>query len=149
MRRLSRALESWGWIFLLLGGGTVAAVVSNWRPWEVVALAAVLGVAGTALAAVSAWQEVRTREVELTALTSDEQAARLLGEAIHQCGAYLPEPTVRKLWDTFNSLPSDAKRTMALAIVGFIGDSESYELISAGPKLVAIAQSFRVSAGAH
>ena len=142
MRRISGWLESWGLMVLLLGGGTVTALVSNWRPWEVVALVAVLGTAGAALAAVSAWQEVRTREIELAALTSDEQAARLLGEALNRCGAYLPEKTVRELWDAFNGLPSEQKRSLALAIVGFVGDSGAIELMGAGPKLLAIARSF-------
>lgn len=143
MRRVSGWLESWGLMVFLLGGGTVTALLSNWRPWEVIALVAVLGTGGAVIVAVSAWQEVRTRQIELTALTSDEQAARLLGEALNRCGTYLPEKTVREMWDVFNCLPGDQKRSLALAIVGFIGESQSYEFIGAGPKLVAIARSFR------
>lgn len=145
MRRLFQTLESWGWAILLVGAGSVTALLNGWRPWEIVALAAVLGVAGAAIAAVSAWQEVRTREIELTALTSDDQAARLLGEALHKFGAYLPEQVGQKVWEAFNALSSEQKRALALAVVGFVGDSESYQLASAGSKLLGIAQGFHAA----
>ena len=52
------------------------------RKGEIVALAAVLGVVGAIIAAVGAWYDLRRRAI---GLTSDEQAAALLGESLGQC----------------------------------------------------------------
>jgi hypothetical protein len=134
----------WAGYGLLIAAMVAPAVLNTWRPGEIIGLVAVLALTGAVVVGVQAWQTVRTRAIELAALTSDEQAARLLGEALHRCGPhYLPEKSLREVWDTFVTLPSEAKRAMALAIVGFIGDSESYELVGAGPKLVSIARSFQ------
>jgi hypothetical protein len=148
VRRFARLLDGWGLMILFVGVGAVTAVFDRWSPWEIVALVAILGATGAVVAGVSAWQEIRTREIELAALTSDEQAARLLGEALGRCGPFLAERAVRDLWATFATLPSEEKRALALAIVGFIGDSESYALAGVGPKLLSIAQSFRATAEA-
>lgn len=143
MRRLSRMVDGWLWPILLTGGGTAVAMLAQWQPWEIVALAAVLGVAGAALAAVAAWYDLRTRAINLAAITSDEQAARLLGEALGQCGTHLPEQTSKEIWDTFANAPSDSKRAMTLAITGFIEQLDSLELMFAGPKLLSLAHGFR------
>jgi hypothetical protein len=148
VRRLGRVLDGWGWAIVLLGGGAVSAVLNTWRPWEVVGLVAVLGTTVAVLAGVGVWHSVRTRALELTALTSDEQAARLLGEALARCGSFLQEPAAREVWATFAGLPSETKRAAALAIVGFIGDADADELTGVGPKLVSIARSFRAPVGA-
>lgn len=132
-----------------VGPGLLAAAVfapfflTAWRAWELVALCGVLATAGALVTAIYAWLAVRTRAIELAALTSDEQAARLLGEALKRCGVFLQEKVVREIWDAFATLPSEPKRAMALAIVGYIGESEQYELVGVAPKLVSIARSFR------
>jgi hypothetical protein len=138
-------IDGWVWGLLLVGGGSVAAVFNRWQPWEVVALAGVLGAVGAALAAVAAWQEVRTRALELTAVTTDEQAARLMGEALGRCGPFLSEEASGELWEAFAGLSGEPKRAMALAVVGLIGDSEQYELINVGPQLLAAARGFRAA----
>jgi hypothetical protein len=127
---------------LFIAAGLVL-VLGNLPLWATVALVAVFVLAGTLVAGIQAWQFVRLRALELAALASDEQAARLLGEAIRRCGPHVKDSVARELWDTFAALPSDAKRALALAIVGFVGDSESYELATVGPKLVDIVRSFR------
>jgi hypothetical protein len=147
-RFAERVLDGWGWAILLIGAGGATAVLNHWQPWEVVGLVAALGGAGAALAGVAAWRAVRGRAIELAAITTDEQAARLLGEALRRCGVYLPETVARELWDTFVALPGETKRAMALAIVGFVGDSGADELIGAGNKLATIARSFRAPVGA-
>jgi hypothetical protein len=142
-RFAERVLDGWCWVLLLIGAGIIAAVLNRWQPWEVVGLVAALGGAGAALAAVGMWCAVRVRAIELAAITTDEQAARLLGEALRRCGPFLSEQVARELWDTFVALPGETKRTMALAIVGFVGDSGASELIGAANTLVTIARSFR------
>ena len=142
MRRLARMMDGWGWPVLLTGGGTVAAILNNWKPWEIVALAAVLGVAGAMIAAVGAWYDLRTRAIELAALSSDEQAARLLGEALGRCDHFLEAEASREVWGAFNAAPSRAKRAMTLAVLGFLSQEYIYETAEFNEKIVALARSF-------
>ncbi len=135
-------MKTWPGYALLGAAVIVPVLLTGWKPWELVALAAVLAAAGVLVVAVQAWQAVHTRAIELTALTSDEQAARLLGEALRRLGPFLSEPASREIWDTFAALPPEAKRALALAIVGLVGDAEQIELISAAPKLMSITRSF-------
>jgi hypothetical protein len=121
-------------------------MLSNWAPWQIVLLAAVLGIAGAVLAAVWAWYSVQIRKAELAALTSDDQAARLLGEAVARHGAYILAPHIKEIWEAFAALPSDAKRSLATAAIGLVANSDSIAF-GLGDKLVALARSFRTSTG--
>jgi len=130
----------WGPIGLVVLAGALPAFLAGWAPWEIIVLAAVVGAAGAVLAAVWAWYAVQVRRAELAALTSDEQAARLLGESLGRCGAFLAGPASQEIWNTFVALPGEAKRAMALAIVGLINSEEEYLAV---PKITALARSFR------
>ncbi len=119
------------------------ASLSTWRPWEIIALVALLAPTGAAAAWAWAWYTARVRQIELAALSSDDQAARLLGEALGRCGSVLTGALSKEVWDAFASLPSESKRALALAITGFVTDSDQSETFGFGAQLVGIVRGFR------
>src|SRR4051794_23611371 len=87
----------------------VVAYLGNWQPWEIVALVAVLAVPAALVGGAWAWYAVQARRAELVALSSDEQAARLLGEALGRCGPFLSAVVAKEVWDAFATLASESK----------------------------------------
>ena len=121
----------------------VPAILNNWQPWEIIALVAVLAAAGAVAAWAWAWYAARVRASELAALSSDEQAARLLGEALGQCGLLLPGEYSKEIWDVFATVPSESKRAMALAAGGLIANMDAYDVSGAVSRIHGMACGFR------
>ncbi len=128
--------------FVMIAAPAVLGYLSDWNAWQIIALVGVLAVGTGAAAWAFAWYAVQTRRAELAALSSDEQAARLLGEALPRC--HMSDDGLRDLWNAFNGLPSEAKRAMVLAIIGFVENSDSPVGDS---ELLNIARSFRTPVG--
>jgi hypothetical protein len=121
----------------------VPAILNSWQPWEIIVLVVPLTGASAVAAWAWAWHAARVREAELAALSSDEQAARLLGEALGRCGAFLNDAAAKEIWDAFTNLPSESKRALTLAITGFLADREGYETYGFSNKILAIVRGFR------
>jgi hypothetical protein len=123
-------------ILLVGAAAALPAALANWAPWEIALLVGIVGV----VAAAWAWYALQVRRAELAALSSDDQAARLLGESLAQCGL-LPTAVVKEVWDAFTTLPSEGKRSLALAVTGFVSNLD--EPHAAGENIIAIARGFR------
>lgn len=135
------ALAAWLPIAFIAALGALPAVLANWSPWQIVLLVAVLGVVGAVVGGVWAWYSVQTRRIELTPLTTDDQAARLLGEALAQHGGYVHAPHLKDVWEAFAALPSESKRALAAALVGLLSGSGSFPF-GLGDKVAALARGF-------
>ena len=134
-------LMIYGPLILVAAAGALPAVLAGLEPWQLITLAAILGVAGVILAGIWAWYSLQVRRAELEALTSDDQAARLLGQALGKCGVFVNGPVSQEIWDAFAASPSETKRSLALAVTGLMASEEAPNLYA--DKIKAIAKSFR------
>jgi hypothetical protein len=142
----------WDWaiVFTFLGVplfvvpllAVLPGAFAGWSPGEITTLVGVLGAAGVGFAAVWAWHRVQLRRAELAALTTDDQAARLLSESLARLGPFLSPALTAEVWETFIALPGESKRALAQGVAGLVADREPAELAGFGQKVAGIARAF-------
>jgi hypothetical protein len=77
------------------------------------------------------------------ALTSDEQAARALGEALGKCGEAITEAAVGDIWEAYAALPGESKREMASAVAGYVSAVDPLTTDAFEERLTHLVRSFR------
>jgi len=92
--------------------------MGDWTPWHIVALFTVLALAGIGFAALIVWYKLGRRRQALSDMSPDDQAARLLGEAIGRSDGELHTDTVDVVFAIFARSSSEQKRTLVAAISG-------------------------------
>lgn len=136
-------INLWAAGAVLIALAAALSLLGGWHPREAVALVATLAVAGAAALWARAWHAVRAHEAEATTLSPDEQAAWLLGESLARCGASLDAGAIKEVWDVFAAVPDGAKRSLALAVTGFLAGTDRDSPTGLGDRLLALVRGFR------
>jgi hypothetical protein len=96
--------------------------MDSWKPLEIVALVAVAALAIVSVGVLIVWYWLRNRQIELAACSSDDQAARLLGESLAK--VRMSPRDVQEVMTTFTRMDSAGKRSLASAIAGVVAATE-------------------------
>jgi hypothetical protein len=94
--------------------------MSDWTPWQVVALVGIAAAAAVGLAWLAAWYALARRRGELADAGPDERAARALGEAVARCDGAITTGTVGELFRVFDRATGAQKRAIVAAIRGLL-----------------------------
>lgn len=115
--------------------------MEHWQPLEYLGLFAIGGVVLVALAWAAVWYTLRTRELEVSGLSAEERAARLLGRAL--AGVWVSPAGVQAVMAAFNAVPPSERIALALAVHGMISGSDKLlERVALEKKVVALVQTF-------
>jgi hypothetical protein len=96
--------------------------MDDWKPLEIVALAAVAAVAVFLGALARAWYLLRNRQFDLAACTTDDLAARILAENLAK--VRVPADGVEEIMTAFIRMDSASKRSLALAVAGLVASTD-------------------------
>lgn len=107
--------------------------MNNLTPLEVVVLTVFPSLAVVGVVGFMAWYWLRRRQIELAALDTDEQAARLLGECLAR--ALVSAEVIEEVMSAFARMDSAAKRTLALSIAGLVAEHNADVWEQLGPKI--------------
>jgi len=110
--------------------------VNDLKPLEVVVLAVFPSLALVGIVGFLSWYWLRRREIDLAALGTDEQAARLLGESLGQ--AFVSAEVIEEVMTAFARMNSPTKRTLAMSIAGLIAQHSTDHWETLGPKILGV-----------
>ena len=96
--------------------------MDDWKPLEIVALAAVAAVAVFLGALARAWYLLRNRQFDLAACTTDDLAARILAENLAK--VRVPADGVEEIMTAFIRMDSASKRSMTSAVAGIVAATD-------------------------
>jgi hypothetical protein len=116
--------------------------MSDWTPWQVVALVGIAAAAAVGLAWTAAWYALARRRDELADAGPDGSAARALGEAVARCDGAITTGTVDELFRVFDRATGEQKRAIVAAIRGLLAAARDgpANLTDLDSRLVALAR---------
>lgn len=114
--------------------------MQDWKPMESVAMVAVIAATVVSLAFLYVWYYFRSRQIDFSACTSDDQAARILGESLAKVNVS-PEG-VEEVMAAFARMDSASKRSTASAVAGLVGATDSHMRRTIEKKLREIVRGF-------
>jgi DNA-binding IclR family transcriptional regulator len=116
--------------------------MSDWTPWQTVALVGVLALAAFGFTALAAWYSLTRSHRESAGLTAEERAARHLGEAISRCGDDLDVEAVDAVLAVFARSSAGQKGEMVAAIRGLLAAAPDgpQNLPDLGARVLAVAR---------
>lgn len=89
----------------------------DWTPWQLIALTGVLGLILVSLAWSAVWY-LNRRRAAFMALSPNERASRLFGEAMARCDGEVPSETVDTLANIFAAADVEQKLAIVTAMTG-------------------------------
>jgi len=114
--------------------------MSDWTPWQIIALIAVFGALALGIAALGVWYSLARESREWPDLSPEDRAAGRLGEAIGECGAGLTVEAAEEVLAIFARSSGDQKRALAAAIRGLLADGRSAHLPDLTTRVLAVAR---------